>query len=575
MTQQAIPGLNLLAGGPTAPKATNTPATTAPGVGIAFETLIAAQQVNVTGTMAGENANPEALLENGPAGLLSATQNATAYEHAAQTVLEALTKNDPTAQLPQLDPTQQGPGLAGLVHAVKAELAQPANVGGNAPVTETNSAALGTQVMAQSGEQVAADVQQTIAPNSGDVQIKSTTLATDTQTSATGQTTATKTQTTSPANDTTLLTQTQTAAGSATGALGSSIELETVTAPAPTAEGKTVLLQHAGEQTGKPAQSDAKPAITHTAQLTKPENPTQNVQLQATQTPVANRETLTAQNNSNATPTDQRASANTAANQGLMAQLQAQAEPNSLRQPSRPGTQSSSTQTDDPSETTIANKPAGDMKKAQIAKPANAATSQNGPKLSNAFKPTGFTSLGQFNASGLYAVDGLESQIVPQQTAELGVQAARSAGTMQIAPGIKLPVNLIAVNIAQHASQNINKFEMRLDPPELGRVEVKMEMTSDGKVTAHLTAERAETLELLQRDARALERALNDTGLSADKDALSFSLKDQAFNGASDDQNNPQDAAGKTQDDDTPKISEAAMAHYKAFVSADGVDIRI
>jgi flagellar hook-length control protein FliK len=144
---------------------------------------------------------------------------------------------------------------------------------------------------------------------------------------------------------------------------------------------------------------------------------------------------------------------------------------------------------------------------------------------------------------------------------------------MQIAPGIRVPVNLIAVNIAQHVSQGINKFELRLDPPELGRIEVKLEMTSDGKVSAHITAERAETLDLLQRDARALERALNDTGLSANRDSLSFSLKDQASNGANDQQTQQQNAANATDNDDTTDIAQAAQ--YVAYVTPDSVDIRI
>ena len=38
-------------------------------------------------------------------------------------------------------------------------------------------------------------------------------------------------------------------------------------------------------------------------------------------------------------------------------------------------------------------------------------------------------------------------------------------------------------------------------------------------------ADRPETLDMLQRDARVLERALNDAGLRADSGGLSFNLR--------------------------------------------------
>ena len=52
-----------------------------------------------------------------------------------------------------------------------------------------------------------------------------------------------------------------------------------------------------------------------------------------------------------------------------------------------------------------------------------------------------------------------------------------------------------------------------------------------GQVNARLTVERAETLDLLQRDQRALERALAQAGLDASKTNLEFSLKQNPFAG--------------------------------------------
>jgi flagellar hook-length control protein FliK len=87
------------------------------------------------------------------------------------------------------------------------------------------------------------------------------------------------------------------------------------------------------------------------------------------------------------------------------------------------------------------------------------------------------------------------------------------------------PIRDIALHILQHADNGISRFQLRLDPPELGRVEVRMEISADGKMSAVIAVERPETLDLLQRDSRALERSLMEAGLKTDGNSLSFSLK--------------------------------------------------
>lgn len=87
------------------------------------------------------------------------------------------------------------------------------------------------------------------------------------------------------------------------------------------------------------------------------------------------------------------------------------------------------------------------------------------------------------------------------------------------------PIRDIAVHIAQHADSGVNRFQLRLDPPELGRVEVRMEISPEGKLSAVIAVERAETLDLLQRDSRTLERSLEEAGLKTGNNSLNFSLK--------------------------------------------------
>lgn len=83
----------------------------------------------------------------------------------------------------------------------------------------------------------------------------------------------------------------------------------------------------------------------------------------------------------------------------------------------------------------------------------------------------------------------------------------------------------VAVEMARNLKNGQSNFQMRFDPPELGRVDVKMRVGADGTVQAHLAVERPETLDMFLRDQRALERALENAGLNTGSGDLQFSLK--------------------------------------------------
>jgi flagellar hook-length control protein FliK len=85
----------------------------------------------------------------------------------------------------------------------------------------------------------------------------------------------------------------------------------------------------------------------------------------------------------------------------------------------------------------------------------------------------------------------------------------------------------LAVNIATRSKNGEKHFDIRLDPPELGRVDVRLTIDDAGKAQANLAAEKPHTLELLQRDRTHLERALRDAGLDLAGGGLNFSLRGQ------------------------------------------------
>jgi len=85
-------------------------------------------------------------------------------------------------------------------------------------------------------------------------------------------------------------------------------------------------------------------------------------------------------------------------------------------------------------------------------------------------------------------------------------------------------MDTLALRIAAKSADGESQFQIRLDPPSLGRIEIHLNMDSQGNAQAQLSADRPQTLDALQRDSGSLERALKDAGLDL-PGGLSFSLK--------------------------------------------------
>jgi flagellar hook-length control protein FliK len=108
----------------------------------------------------------------------------------------------------------------------------------------------------------------------------------------------------------------------------------------------------------------------------------------------------------------------------------------------------------------------------------------------------------------------------------LQLAAAKTQG-----PGAKAfqaPAQQVAVHISRAAASGLDRIVIRLHPADLGRVEVKLEVARDGRAVVAVWADKPETLDLLQRDARSLERALAQAGLRTDSESLSFNMRGQS-----------------------------------------------
>lgn len=140
-----------------------------------------------------------------------------------------------------------------------------------------------------------------------------------------------------------------------------------------------------------------------------------------------------------------------------------------------------------------------------------------------------------------------------------GTAAGSSAPAQQPATPPSPATNMVGLSIARAVADGQTRFTVRLDPPELGRVDIRMEMSGDGAVRAVIRADSQETLDLMQRDARHLERALADSGLKTDSGSLSFSLNQQGQGGRPDGSGQPHGQASADADD-TGADGDPAMA---------------
>ncbi|MBP7252561.1 MAG: flagellar hook-length control protein FliK [Alphaproteobacteria bacterium] len=151
--------------------------------------------------------------------------------------------------------------------------------------------------------------------------------------------------------------------------------------------------------------------------------------------------------------------------------------------------------------------------------------------------------------------------------------AARSAQTASLrAPEI---VEQVAVKLNHQAKTGLDTMTIQLRPADLGRIDVKLNF-HDGSVSGTIIADSQTTLDLLVKDQRALERALQDSGLRTDSGALSFQLRDQSGQQAAQQERGSkrsswQDIAFENSAD----VALVTESNGDSVISADRVNLRV
>lgn len=155
-------------------------------------------------------------------------------------------------------------------------------------------------------------------------------------------------------------------------------------------------------------------------------------------------------------------------------------------------------------------------------------------------------------------------------------EAVRSgAGAAEAGVSPATPMRAVPIEIGLRALDGTSSFDIRLDPVELGRIDVRLDIDQDSKqVKAHLTVDRVETLQLLQRDAGLLEQAFVQAGLTPSPDGLGLSLRDAGGDRSGTGQDGDERRGGRP-GRTSSQTDEAAPAARLTVRARTGLDIRI
>lgn len=120
----------------------------------------------------------------------------------------------------------------------------------------------------------------------------------------------------------------------------------------------------------------------------------------------------------------------------------------------------------------------------------------------------------------------------------------------------------MGVAIARHVRTDGGEaMTVRLDPRDLGRIEVRMHFDDDGVLRAVVSADNPASLDLLRRDSADLNRALGDAGVRADQQSLRFDTRAGTGGGT---------GSGGNNTDGQPRQHQPASPYYSDDADADG-----
>ena len=203
------------------------------------------------------------------------------------------------------------------------------------------------------------------------------------------------------------------------------------------------------------------------------------------------------------------------------------------------------------------------------------------PALGTDTQPTAETEATPAPANVEPPLDAAAAKSLPSalNRAEVAAAALRPVQPGYQTTQQQLNLPQLAFELVHQANAGNSHFQIRLDPPELGRIEVKLEFDAAGQVNARLIVDKSETLDLMQRDQRGLERALQQAGLDTNKTNLEFSLRQNPSPGDGQRQGQGQDGerrgspAGGQNGGESEASPLPSVNLYRGSLAAGGVNI--
>lgn len=117
---------------------------------------------------------------------------------------------------------------------------------------------------------------------------------------------------------------------------------------------------------------------------------------------------------------------------------------------------------------------------------------------------------------------------VPPDASQTGIFLASAPGapapstSVHTAEASARTVTSLSAQIIDKLGEKVTRFDVALDPAGLGRVNVSVEISAKGQMSARLTFEHPESAAALSKESGALRQALHDAGFQLKPEDLSF-----------------------------------------------------
>ena len=145
----------------------------------------------------------------------------------------------------------------------------------------------------------------------------------------------------------------------------------------------------------------------------------------------------------------------------------------------------------------------------------------------------------------------------------------------------------IKVLIKQATNESHSEITIKLNPAELGKIDVKIDSHKQSGSIILIHVEKPDTLEMLQRDSRSLQAALADAGIDVQTGGLQFSMSGDGEHQSTNEENSdnqddmseglaPYDGLQDlSTEEEIAEINELLINDEYQLIASDGLDIRV